>query len=62
MELTRQWKIAGATAAVAGLSLGGILSAGADEPGPAEAQPRHRRLRARCDRDHRHKSSTESEE
>lgn len=35
MELTRQWKIAGATAAVAGLSLGGILSAGADEPGPA---------------------------
>lgn len=34
MELTRQWKIAGATAAVAGLSLGGVLSAGADEPGP----------------------------
>lgn len=31
MEITRQWKIAGAAAAVAALGLGGVLGAAADE-------------------------------
>src|SRR5688500_11654799 len=33
MELTKQWKIAGATAAVAALGLGGIIGAAADDSG-----------------------------
>lgn len=35
MEITKQWKVAGASAAVAALGLGGILGAGADESSPS---------------------------